>query len=80
MPEPLTATTIVRGATTFTIRKLLPEAQFEVFERHVRPNLGRIIEAVGGDVAKVLKTAIPLFDQIKQPHRADDRRRSPGDA
>ena len=65
MPEPLTATTIVRGATTFTIRKLLPEAQFEVFEFHIRPNLGRIIEAVGGDVAKILKTAIPLFDQIK---------------
>ena len=65
MPEPLTATTITRGETTFQIRKLLPEAQFEVFERHVRPNLGKIIEAIGGDVAKVLKTAIPLFDQIR---------------
>ena len=65
MSEPLTATTITRGDTTYTIRRLLPEAQFEVFERHVRPNLGKIIEAIGGDVAKVLKTAIPLFEGIR---------------
>ena len=31
----------------------------------MRPNLGRIIEAVGGDVAHVLKTAIPLFEGIR---------------
>ena len=64
MPEPLTATTIERGGTTFTIRRLLPEAQFDVFERHVRPNLGAIIESVGGDVAAVLKRIVPTFSEI----------------